>query len=163
MIRFKCFTFAASVIAAAVSLAAGENWPQWRGPGSQGISNDPQLPTEWGPNKNIAWKTELPAGHSSPIVWGNVIFLTAAVAGDVVPGAKAVTHLQDGKEWLHPDSVAADRKHAMKVLALDARTGKVLWADRLRGHGVRRAPSAQQLRRPDRRHRWPDGVRVLRS
>src|SRR6476661_8851226 len=76
-----------------------ENWAQWRGPGGQGISSEPQLPTEWAPDKNIAWKTELPgSGHSSPIVWGDRIYLTAVIEGEVVPGAKAVTHLQGGKE-----------------------------------------------------------------
>ena len=59
--------------------------------------------------KNVAWKTELPGGHSSPIVWGDRIFVTAAVEGEVVPGAKAVGHIVDGQVWLHPDSVAADR------------------------------------------------------
>ena len=96
-------------------------------PGSQGVSSEASLPTEWSSVKNIVWKTELPAGHSSPIVWGSRIFLTAAIEGPVVPGAKAVDHTVEGQAWLHPDSVAADRKHTLKVLALDATTGKVLW------------------------------------
>ena len=60
-------------------------------------------------------------------MWGDRIFVTAAIEGEVVPGAKAVGHTVDGQVWLHPDSVAADRKHTLKVLALDARSGKVLW------------------------------------
>lgn len=120
-------TFAAVVAATAVGVSA-ENWPQWRGPGGQGISRESNLPTEWGPGRNIAWSTELPgSGHSSPIVWGDRIFLTSVVEGDVVPGAKAVTHLMEGKEWVHPDSVAADRKHTFRVLALDAKSGTILW------------------------------------
>lgn len=112
----------------AAARAAGENWPQWRGPGGQGVSTEQQLPTEWGPDKNIAWKTLLPgSGHSSPIVWGDRIFLTAAFEGEVAPGAKAVTHMMEGKEWVHPSSVAGDRKHTLKVLALDAKSGKLLW------------------------------------
>jgi hypothetical protein len=64
------FTLAAiAVTAAAGTLGADENWPQCRAPGSQGISSETQLPTEWAPGKNVAWTTELPAGHSSPIVW----------------------------------------------------------------------------------------------
>lgn len=110
-----------------VALTAGlgaENWPQWRGPQSQGISAEKSLPTEWGPGRNIAWKTPLPLGHSSPIVWGDRIFLTSAIEGDVVPGVvpESVRIQQP-----HPDSVAGDRKHTLKVLALDAKTGKILW------------------------------------
>ena len=120
--------FTALVVASAVStLSAAENWPQWRGPGSQGVSTETKLPTEWGPAKNILWLTPLPPGHSSPIVWGNRLFLTAAIEGEVVAGAKAVGHTVEGQVWVHPDSVAADRSHTLKVLALDASTGKVLW------------------------------------
>ncbi len=106
---------------------AAENWPQWRGPGSQGISTEANVPIEWSATKNILWKADLPGGHSSPIVWADRIFVTASIEGEVVPGAKAVGHTVDGQVWLHPDSVAADRKHTLKVLALDARSGKVLW------------------------------------
>lgn len=127
MTRFYRFTLAAIATVAAGTLSAAENWPQWRGPGSQGISTETQLPTEWTPGKNIAWKTALPAGHSSPIVWGDRIFVTSAIEGEVVPGAKAVTHTMEGKEWVHPDSVSADRTHTLKVLAIDAKTGKILW------------------------------------
>ena len=127
MTRFNRFTSFAVLVVGTATLSAAENWPQWRGPGSQGISTEAQLPTEWTATKNIAWKTELPAGHSSPIVWGDRIFVTSAVEGDIVPGAKAVGHTVDGQVWLHPDSVAADRKHTLKVLALDVKTGKVLW------------------------------------
>ena len=127
MARFDRFTLAALAIVAAATPAAAENWPQWRGPGSQGISNETQLPTDWAPGRNIAWKTELPAGYSSPIVWGDRIFVTSAIEGEVVPGAKAVPHTMDGKEFVHPDSVAADRTHTLKVLAIDAKSGKILW------------------------------------
>jgi outer membrane protein assembly factor BamB len=121
--------FVTVIAAAAVSVnAAGENWPQWRGPGGQGVSSEKTLPTEWQPDKNIKWKTELPgSGHSSPVIWNDRIYVTAVVEGDVVPGAKAVEHLQGGKPWVHPDSVGADKKHTFKVMALDANTGKILW------------------------------------
>jgi outer membrane protein assembly factor BamB len=109
--------------------ASAGNWPQWRGPDGSGISNEKNLPSEWSPTKNIKWKTEIDGrAHSSPIVWGNKIFLTTAIEGPVVPGAKAVKHLGDGdKEFLHPDSVGADRKHTFKVICLDRDTGKILW------------------------------------
>src|SRR5262245_59536066 len=69
------------------------NWPQWRGPDGQGISSEAALPSEWTPTKNIAWKTPIAGrGHSSPIVWGNYVFLTTAVEGEVILGAKAPIH-----------------------------------------------------------------------
>jgi outer membrane protein assembly factor BamB len=108
--------------------AFAENWPQWRGPGGQGVSAETAVPTEWQPQHHIAWKVELPGGgHSSPVVWGDRIFLTAAIEGAVVPGARAVEHLMEGKPWIHPDSVAGDRRHTLTVLALDAATGKTVW------------------------------------
>ena len=113
-------------LAATVSLAA-DNWPQWRGPNGQGISTEKQLPTEWGPDKNLAWKLPLESGHSSPIVWGDRAFVTSVIEGEQIPGQKAAIHLMGGKEYVHPDSVAADRKHTFKVVAIDTKTGKVAW------------------------------------
>jgi len=104
------------------------NWPQWRGPQGMGVSEEKNLPVEWGADKNIVWKTALPGrGHSSPIVWDNKIFLTTSIEGEVVPGAKAVHHVRKGETWVHPDSVAGDRKHTLKVLCLDRDSGKILW------------------------------------
>ena len=108
--------------------APDTNWPQWRGPSGQGVSLEKNLPTEWSLTKNIKWKTPIAGrGHSSPIVWGNKIFLTTAIEGPVVPGAKAVKHMDGDKEFLHPDSVGADRKQTMKVICLNRETGKILW------------------------------------
>lgn len=108
--------------------ATGTNWPAWRGPSGQGISDEKNLPKDWSATKNIKWKTPIAGrGHSSPIVWGNKVFLTTAVEGETVPGARAVTHIDEGKEYLHPDSVGADRKHTFKVICLNRDTGKILW------------------------------------
>ena len=104
------------------------NWPQWRGPDGQGISTEKNLPTVWSATKNIKWKTPIAGrSHSSPIVWGNKIFLTTAIEGPLVPGAKAVKHMIGEKEFLHPDSIGADHKHTFKVICLNATTGKILW------------------------------------
>jgi len=61
--------------------AVAGNWPSWRGDGS-GISTETGLPIHWDSTTNIAWKTALPGeGNSSPIVWGDRIFLTASTDG----------------------------------------------------------------------------------
>jgi outer membrane protein assembly factor BamB len=104
------------------------NWSQWRGPEGTGISTETNVPVEWNTNKNIKWKTAIPGrGHSSPIVWGNKVFLTTDIEGEEVPGAKPVQHLLEGKVFVHPDSVGANRKHLFKVLCFDRDSGKVLW------------------------------------
>ena len=63
---------------------AGENWPQFRGPGGQGLSNERGVPSRWGgpDQENVRWKTALPANinnpFSSPIVWGDKVVITTA-------------------------------------------------------------------------------------
>lgn len=119
---------AAAVSLATVASSAAGNWPQWRGPDGTGISTEKNLPAEWNTSKNIKWKTAIDGrGHSSPIVWEDKIFVTTAIEGDAVEGAKAAKHILGDKEWVHPDSVGANRKHTFKVVALNRDTGKILW------------------------------------
>ncbi|MBA3440144.1 MAG: PQQ-binding-like beta-propeller repeat protein [Pyrinomonadaceae bacterium] len=113
----------------AASASGGEsNWPQWRGPESQGISLEKNLPVEWNATKNIKWKTPITGrGHSSPIVWGKKIFLTTSIEGPVIPGAKAPKHIIGNEEFVHPDWAGSDRSYTFKVICLDSETGKMLW------------------------------------
>jgi outer membrane protein assembly factor BamB len=100
---------------------AEDAWPQWRGPLSTGVAPHAQPPIEWSEAKNIRWKTALPGkGHSSPIVWGERIFLTTAIPHGppvkprfVRPGAH--------------DNLALTHEHEFVVLAVSRKTGKVLW------------------------------------
>jgi outer membrane protein assembly factor BamB len=79
--------------------AADANWPRWRGPSGDGHSTDANLPVAWTP-ESLVWKVPLKgSGQSSPIVWGERIFLTAA--------------LGDGRERL--------------VFCIDRNDGKTLW------------------------------------
>jgi outer membrane protein assembly factor BamB len=116
---------------AAAALAepkASPYWPQFRGPGGRGVSAEKGLPDEWSATRNVLWKTPIPGrGHSSPVVWGDRIFLTTAIEGEVVAGAKGVRHVMDGQDFRHPQGVGDDRRHTFKVLALDARSGRVAW------------------------------------
>ena len=108
--------------------AAETNWPQWRGPGGSGVSQEKNLPDDWSNTKNVQWKTEIPGrGHSSPIIWGTKLFLTTSIEGPIVPGAKAVTHIRRGQEYRHPDSVGGDHSYTLRILCLDRETGKILW------------------------------------
>jgi len=120
-------TLLASPAGRAADPSAEDRWPGWRGDG-QGIARGARLPLEWTASRNIAWKAEIPGrGLSSPIVWGDRLFLTTAIEGDVVPGAKAVKHVAEGQEFVHPDATGADRRHMLKLLSLDTRDGRVLW------------------------------------
>jgi outer membrane protein assembly factor BamB len=58
-------------------LQAFSDWPQFRGPNAFGVSDTTGLPSEFGPSKNVSWKTALPPGHSSPVFSADQIFLTA--------------------------------------------------------------------------------------
>ncbi len=65
--------------------ATADNWPQWRGPKSDGLSAEKNLPTEWDADKNVLWKFKLPGiGSSTPCVWGDKIFVTSVDGTDVV-------------------------------------------------------------------------------
>jgi outer membrane protein assembly factor BamB len=108
----------------------GGNWPQWRGPGGLGVSAESGFPTEWSPTTNVKWKTAIPGrGHSSPIVWGDRIFVTTSIRGEHVPGRKAPIHLGFDREpgYVHPDSVDVDYRYTLKALGIDARSGRILW------------------------------------
>lgn len=71
------------MVFAAATLAAADDWPQFRGPNGLGVSGARRLPLEWDTNKNIAWKIAVPGnGWSSPIVAGEGVFLTTAVLED---------------------------------------------------------------------------------
>ncbi len=61
-------------------LVRAENWPGWRGPSGDGVSAGKGIPTKWSSTENIAWKIAVPGeGHSSPIVWGDKVFLTSSL------------------------------------------------------------------------------------
>ncbi|HYI93758.1 MAG TPA: PQQ-binding-like beta-propeller repeat protein [Bryobacteraceae bacterium] len=62
----------------------GADWPQFRGPNASGLCNCGPFPTEFGPQKNVLWKTALPVGNSSPVLVGDRLFLTASEGEDLI-------------------------------------------------------------------------------
>ena len=117
--------------AAPVEAPSGmDNWPQFRGPGGLGVVEGAGVTTSWSETENILWKTAIEGrGHSSPVVWGDKIFLTTAIEGDVIPGAGAPTHYIGGQVFKHPQAMGSDRSHTLKVMAIDRESGEILWSD----------------------------------
>jgi outer membrane protein assembly factor BamB len=89
--------------------AYSENWPQFRGPTGQGVSTETEIPTEWNATNNVVWKTEVPGeSWSSPICWGERVFLTTATESGV----------------------------SCHLLALDRVTGRLIWDKQLSRQNV---------------------------
>ena len=105
-----------------------DDWPGWRGPTADGLSPAKGFPIHWSADSNIAWKVAVEGrGHSSPVIWGNRLFITTDVEGEVVPEAAAVKHTLEGQPFVHPEAAGANRKHTLKLLCYDTRDGKLLW------------------------------------
>jgi hypothetical protein len=100
------------------------DWPQFRGPSGSGTTEGAALPTEWSADKNVAWKVKLPgSGLSQPVVVGDKLFITAAVADNLSkPKSFGPGVIETGRERL-PD-VEID----WQVVAVDRTTGEILWA-----------------------------------
>ena len=113
--------FSLGLCAMAASSRAELLWPEFRGPTAQGYSTAKGLPTEWAPDKNIVWRSEVPGkGWSSPVVANGRIFITTAVGFAEAPepgGAAAPAQAKTSKS----DPVG------LHVIALDATTGKIAW------------------------------------
>ncbi len=107
---------------AGLSAAAQSNWPQFRGEQAAGVATNLNLPTTWSSSQNVAWKTPVPGfGWSSPVVWGDRIFVTSVVRdGEVEPPRKG---LYFGGERLTPST---NTQHWM-VYAFDWATGNRVW------------------------------------
>ncbi len=103
----KCQVTAVVIVLMSTALATA-NWPDWRGPTGQGHSDVKGLPLHWSETQNIVWKTPIhDLGYSTPVVWGNQIWLTTAAAKGEVLFAMCID-LNSGKviydiDVFHPD------------------------------------------------------------
>jgi outer membrane protein assembly factor BamB len=112
---------------------AEENWPRFRGPGGVGIGDDRPLPVQWDKKANIVWQTEVPGrGWSSPIIWGDRVFVTA-VLNDKTPLPRKGLYIQDLLGKVPPG------EHAWKLYCFDFASGKLRW-ERTVHHGTPRGP-----------------------
>ncbi len=115
----------ASALQTTVDAPAAErlrHWPEWRGPLGTGEAPGATPPTTWSESENIRWKTRLPGlGHSTPVIWDNRIFLTAAR-----PVGEKFPPRPDTAPGAH-DNNRVDSRHEFIGLAIDRDTGKIVW------------------------------------
>ena len=89
----------AIVLLCATSLAAQE-WPAWRGPTGQGFCTEKDLPVTWSETENVKWKVPLEdPGNSTPVIWGDKIFLTQAKKDGVVRSLPCFAKKDGAKLW----------------------------------------------------------------
>ncbi len=102
-------------------------WAQWRGPLDTGVAPRADPPVEWSESRNISWKAPLPGeGHSSPIVWGDRVYLTAAI-----PHGQPVSPASGVRPGAH-DNILKVRPMKFVVLAMDRSTGRIVWQTTVR-------------------------------
>lgn len=128
MVRIRLLCVAAIWLFAGAFLANAaerdDNWPQWRGPLFSGVAPEADPPLEWNEEEgtNIRWKTAIPGrGLSSPVVWGDRIFLTTAI-----PFGEALPPRPSSAPGNH-DNLPVTHRQRFVALAVDRASGKVVW------------------------------------
>src|SRR5687768_8120322 len=118
--RHFTITFVLTLLAPGLVLAEPDHWPQLRGALADGLARGDTLPDAWTTTKNVLWKTDVPGwGWSSPVTWGDHIFVTSAVSEKVLE--KPIIGGYPGG-FIHPKD-----EHRWMVYCLDRETGKILW------------------------------------
>ena len=142
------YLYADSELRSPAADANPAHWPGWRGPYRNGMARG-DAPTAWSDTKSIKWKTEIPGrGFSTPVIWGDKVFLTTAVqtgktpeptptptrppqhAGTQPPGAPtagAQIPSRGGRQGGPGGGAGGQIEHKFLVICLDRRTGKVSW------------------------------------
>jgi outer membrane protein assembly factor BamB len=116
------------VFIAAGIIQAQENWPHWRGPHHNGISDAAKLPMKWSLTENIVWKTPLPSwSAATPIIWGDRIFITSPSKAEPKPEPKqkAEEQAQEGRRRRRPRRDPGGSK--LFLICISKKDGKILW------------------------------------
>jgi len=113
---------ASAATASGESPAARAQWPQWRGPLGTGVAPAGNPPLTWSESENVRWKIPIPGqGHSTPVVWGDRVFLTTAI-----PHGEAIAP-QGGQGHGAHDNVQPRTRYEFAVLAIDRGDGSIAW------------------------------------
>ena len=110
-------------LAATVAVGANDNWPHFRGPTmNAAVADNPDLPEQWSRTENVEWVTDIPGiGWSSPVVWGQRVFLTTVTADGEFEQPKPGLYAPNGRP--EPPPI----QHDWLVYCLDLESGDVLW------------------------------------
>ena len=119
---------ATATLCVIVQAQTAAHWPQWRGPFFNGMARG-DAPVTWSDTSNIKWKTQIPGrGHSTPAIWGDRIFVTTAIATGKAAPTPSPTEEAGGERRRGAGGGAGPLvEHNFDVLALDRKTGKILW------------------------------------
>lgn len=118
--------FVPAFVLMAAAVAHAQEWPSFRGPHASGVSATARPPLMWNveTSTNVAWRAAIPGlGHSSPIVWGDRVYVTTAVSD--TPASQTLTLGDVDRAGIDPAKDVVP--HRWQVLALDRSTGKVIW------------------------------------
>ncbi len=108
-------------------LDPNDQWAQWRGPLATGVAPNADPPIVWSEEKNVRWKVELPGkGHSTPVIWGDRIFLTTAF-----PHGERLQAPERHDHGAH-DNIAPSQRYKFVVLAINRKDGSILWQTTVR-------------------------------
>lgn len=115
-------------LGASVAVAADQNWPAWRGPLRNGVAPGANPPVEWSETRNVVWKVPVPGrGSSTPILWGDLVFLLTAIPEVVEPSVPAGGQDGPGREGRGGRGEAPSQPQRFTVLALGRDDGKLRW------------------------------------
>lgn len=119
-----------ALITVSLAFAGAGDWPNWRGPASDGMARG-DAPLRWSDTENVKWKAEIPGrGFSSPVAWGDRLFVTTAVQTAPTPPPPAPVAGDKGGPGRGrggPGGGGALVEHKLMLLCLDRKTGKILW------------------------------------
>jgi hypothetical protein len=112
-------------------ISHAENWPEWRGPRGDGTSLEADVPVKWSPTENIRWTTPVPGkGHSSPIVWGDRIYVSTCLEREQERELLCVDRVSGKVLWEHPvlkSPLESKNKLNSYASATPATDGKHVW------------------------------------
>jgi len=113
------------------AIAAEADWPQFRGPGTDGRVDSPQFPLDWGTDRNIAWKTAIAGtGWSQPVVVDGKVFVTAAISDTAEKPKKLREGAADPRSSFSGPSKPPEVTYRWEVSCLDLASGAILWQQR---------------------------------
>jgi len=147
MRRIAVVLFACAGLSVTGRAEGPSEWPQFRGPGGAGIADASSLPERWSTSDNVAWVIDVPGrGWSSPIVWRDRVFITSAISPGVFKAPSTGIFGNDYAAELQKQGLSEEEivkrvvsrdieltgdtgEISYRVLALDAKSGKVLWSE----------------------------------